>query len=237
MIHVHLMIFFPTVYRNKYLKYNKQIHANLLLHANCLQSLSSIFILDISQSVNCGESRTEDCRTEHCRAEHCSSNNLQTGMLGSDKPRRKRSRASFSHGQVYELERRFRHQRYLSGPERADLARALKLTETQVKIWFQNRRYKTKRRQLQQEQIMAATAKKATVTLLVKDGKRMYHQNTVLTHSHAQVLTHSHAQGLISPHGIIPTPNANCIGQEDFLRPVYYPPLALPGLGYYYLLR
>src|SRR5271156_5928231 len=30
--------------------------------------------------------------------------------------------------QVYELERRFSHQRYLSGPERADLAQALKLT-------------------------------------------------------------------------------------------------------------
>ncbi len=35
--------------------------------------------------------------------------------------------------QVYELERRFTHQRYLSGPERADLAQALKLTETQVR--------------------------------------------------------------------------------------------------------
>lgn len=34
--------------------------------------------------------------------------------------------------QVYELERRFGHQRYLSGPERAELAQALKLTETQV---------------------------------------------------------------------------------------------------------
>jgi len=33
---------------------------------------------------------------------------------------------------VYELERRFSQQRYLSGPERADLAQALKLTETQV---------------------------------------------------------------------------------------------------------
>lgn len=51
--------------------------------------------------------------------------------------KKKRSRAAFTHMQVYELERRFNHQRYLSGPERSDLARRLKLTETQVKIWFQ----------------------------------------------------------------------------------------------------
>ncbi|XP_048378940.1 homeobox protein Nkx-3.1 isoform X2 [Stegostoma tigrinum] len=63
-------------------------------------------------------------------------------------PRKKRSRAAFSHSQVLELERRFDSQRYLSAPERADLAAALKLTETQVKIWFQNRRYKTKRKML-----------------------------------------------------------------------------------------
>nr|CAH7745974.1 unnamed protein product [Callosobruchus chinensis] len=54
--------------------------------------------------------------------------------------RKKRSRAAFTHAQVFELERRFSQQRYLSGPERADLAAALKLTETQVKIWYQNRR-------------------------------------------------------------------------------------------------
>lgn len=38
------------------------------------------------------------------------------------KPKKKRSRAAFSHSQVYELEKRFSHQKYLSGPERADLA-------------------------------------------------------------------------------------------------------------------
>ncbi|KAI7797438.1 homeobox protein Nkx-3.1 [Triplophysa rosa] len=62
--------------------------------------------------------------------------------------KKKRSRAAFTHLQVIELEKKFSRQRYLSAPERAHLASALHLTETQVKIWFQNRRYKTKRRQL-----------------------------------------------------------------------------------------
>ena len=47
--------------------------------------------------------------------------------------------------QVHELERRFRQQRYLSAPEREQLAASIKLSSTQVKIWFQNRRYKNKR--------------------------------------------------------------------------------------------
>ncbi|KAM8924142.1 homeobox protein zampogna-like isoform 2-T2 [Pelodytes ibericus] len=89
----------------------------------------------------------------------------------------KRSRAAFSHAQVYELERRFTMQRYLSGPERADLAAALKLTETQVKIWFQNRRYKTKRKLIATQQVTKnpqTPAKKVAVKVLVRDDQRQY---------------------------------------------------------------
>ncbi|CAG7816545.1 unnamed protein product, partial [Allacma fusca] len=46
---------------------------------------------------------------------------------------------------VYELERRFKQQKYLSAPEREHLASLIHLTPTQVKIWFQNHRYKCKR--------------------------------------------------------------------------------------------
>nr|XP_012622530.1 homeobox protein Nkx-2.8 [Microcebus murinus] len=64
---------------------------------------------------------------------------------GSDVEKRKKRRVLFSKAQTLELERRFRQQRYLSAPEREQLARLLRLTPTQVKIWFQNHRYKLKR--------------------------------------------------------------------------------------------
>ncbi|KAG7201241.1 hypothetical protein KM043_004026 [Ampulex compressa] len=89
--------------------------------------------------------------------------------------RKKRSRAAFSHAQVYELERRFAAQKYLSGPERADLARGLKLTETQVKIWFQNRRYKTKRRQQQElgALVSSGSARRVAVRVLVHPDEHL----------------------------------------------------------------
>ncbi|MBZ3869681.1 Homeobox protein Nkx-2.8 [Sciurus carolinensis] len=69
----------------------------------------------------------------------------QRASPSSDAEKRKKRRVLFSKAQTLELERRFRQQRYLSAPEREQLARLLRLTPTQVKIWFQNHRYKLKR--------------------------------------------------------------------------------------------
>ncbi|XP_074596940.1 thyroid transcription factor 1-like isoform X2 [Brevipalpus obovatus] len=65
---------------------------------------------------------------------------------GVHQQRRKR-RVLFTQQQVYELERRFKTQKYLSAQEREQLASVISLTPTQVKIWFQNHRYKCKRQQ------------------------------------------------------------------------------------------
>ncbi|KAL6081409.1 hypothetical protein STEG23_012014 [Scotinomys teguina] len=77
------------------------------------------------------------------------------GSSGSPRPRRRRSesscakprraRTAFTYEQLVALENKFRATRYLSVCERLNLALSLSLTETQVKIWFQNRRTKWKK--------------------------------------------------------------------------------------------
>ncbi|XP_029295931.1 NK2 transcription factor related 7 [Cottoperca gobio] len=92
-----------------------------------------------------------------------------------NRPRQRRKpRVLFSQHQVSELERRFQQQRYLSAPERDHLAHILKLTSTQVKIWFQNRRYKCKRQRQDRSLELAGfppAARRVAVPVLVRDGK------------------------------------------------------------------
>ncbi|XP_072496476.1 NK1 transcription factor-related protein 2 [Notamacropus eugenii] len=64
---------------------------------------------------------------------------------GSSCAKPRRARTAFTYEQLVALENKFRATRYLSVCERLNLALALSLTETQVKIWFQNRRTKWKK--------------------------------------------------------------------------------------------
>jgi hypothetical protein len=57
---------------------------------------------------------------------------------------KKRRRVLFSKAQLFELEKKFRQQKYLSAQEREEFSQVVKLSPLQLKIWFQNRRYKSK---------------------------------------------------------------------------------------------
>ncbi|XP_038674971.1 homeobox protein Nkx-2.4-like isoform X1 [Scyliorhinus canicula] len=121
-------------------------------------------------------------------------------------PRRKR-RVLFSQAQVYELERRFKQQKYLSAPEREHLASMIHLTPTQVKIWFQNHRYKMKRQakdkaaqQMQQENNLCQqqqSPRRVAVPVLVKDGKPCQNGSSTPTPSQQAQQQQQGANGIL----------------------------------------
>ncbi|KAF0763025.1 homeobox protein vnd-like isoform X2 [Aphis craccivora] len=137
---------------------------------------------------------------------------ISGGGGGGAVHKKRKRRVLFSKAQTYELERRFRQQRYLSAPEREHLASIIRLTPTQVKIWFQNHRYKTKR--AQQEKGMhvdhhaaaAANAlsspRRVAVPVLVRDGKPCTNQQPGVGGKAEQMVLPSYSHPLM--HGQTP---------------------------------
>ncbi|BES97952.1 Homeobox domain [Nesidiocoris tenuis] len=78
-----------------------------------------------------------------------------TGEEDRDIDRKKRPRTAFTAAQIKALETEFESNKYLSVAKRSQLSKTLKLTETQIKIWFQNRRTKWKRKYTNDLEILA----------------------------------------------------------------------------------
>ncbi|KAK7888866.1 hypothetical protein WMY93_024426 [Mugilogobius chulae] len=109
----------------------------------------------------------------------------------------KKTRTVFSRSQVFQLESTFDMKRYLSSSERAGLAASLHLTETQVKIWFQNRRNKWKR-QLAAE-LEAANLSHAAAQRIVR-VPILYHENSASENSSASASVPASQPLLTFPH-------------------------------------
>ncbi|XP_060072875.1 hematopoietically-expressed homeobox protein Hhex-like [Ylistrum balloti] len=82
---------------------------------------------------------------------------IDSDLLFSRFRKPKRIRTAFAPSQLLRLEHAFEKNHYVVGQERKDLASDLHLTETQVKVWFQNRRTKFKRMKAEEEMTRTLT--------------------------------------------------------------------------------
>uniref|UniRef100_A0A8C3D046 NK6 homeobox 1 n=1 Tax=Cairina moschata TaxID=8855 RepID=A0A8C3D046_CAIMO len=92
----------------------------------------------------------------------------QGSILLDKDGKRKHTRPTFSGQQIFALEKTFEQTKYLAGPERARLAYSLGMTESQVKVWFQNRR--TKWRKKHAAEMATAKKKQDSETERLKDA-------------------------------------------------------------------
>ncbi|KAJ8250607.1 hypothetical protein COCON_G00225290 [Conger conger] len=127
---------------------------------------------------NCEKSRGNSGDPDYCRRilVRDAKGSIREIILpkGLDLDRPKRTRTSFTAEQLYRLEMEFQRCQYVVGRERTELARQLNLSETQVKVWFQNRRTKQKKDQGKDSDlrsVVSETAATCSVLRLLEQGR------------------------------------------------------------------
>ncbi|XP_028936982.1 ventral anterior homeobox 1 [Ornithorhynchus anatinus] len=127
---------------------------------------------------DCSKSRASPADPDYCRRilVRDAKGSIREIILpkGLDLDRPKRTRTSFTAEQLYRLEMEFQRCQYVVGRERTELARQLNLSETQVKVWFQNRRTKQKKDQGKDSElrsVVSETAATCSVLRLLEQGR------------------------------------------------------------------
>ncbi|PKU34549.1 hypothetical protein llap_15144 [Limosa lapponica baueri] len=92
------------------------------------------------------ESCPEPCTAASPGAHPPPSSPAAPAHLADSIHKKKHTRPTFTGHQIFALEKTFEQTKYLAGPERARLAYSLGMTESQVKVWFQNRRTKWRKK-------------------------------------------------------------------------------------------
>lgn len=160
------------------------------------------------------------CYTDTPGADDSSRQKRRRSEHGCTKPRR--ARTAFTYEQLVALENKFRTTRYLSVCERLNLALSLSLTETQVKIWFQNRRTKWKKQNPGADGVMqpGSTTLSRVSTSPGPCGLNSVNYQSFHTFTSGNMVLHpagsfplNSSRGLLSP-----------FMHSGYLQPAYYPP-------------
>ncbi|KAK3094730.1 hypothetical protein FSP39_005521 [Pinctada imbricata] len=72
-----------------------------------------------------------------------------------------------------ELEKRFERQKYLASSERTTLAKTLKISDSQVKTWFQNRRTKWRRQAAEEKELERQSTNRLLLSMTSFSSKQI----------------------------------------------------------------